>query len=152
MIQWQKKRMRMKQKFLEALTTVGGSIDNTRPIVSYCILSYVILLHYNSFLMLNLCLKYRNYFLHITNKNFLFLCHSVPESIFFVTLSLISKKFLGIFDRILSLHNFCAPVCFGAFPVVLDCGDSHSPCSPWTVAAGCLCSGLSERPRMASPQ
>ena len=118
----------------------------------YLIVSYpVILLHYNSVLMLNLCLKYRNYFLHRTNKNFLFPYHSVPESIFFVTLSLINKKSLGIFGRILSLHNFCAPKCFGAFPVVLDCGDSHSPCPLWTVAAGRLPSGLSERPQMALP-
>ena len=79
--------MRLKQRFLEMLTTVGGSIDTTHPIVSYCILSYVILFHYNPFLMLNLCFKYRNYFLHITNKNSLFPYHSVPESIFFVTLS-----------------------------------------------------------------
>lgn len=65
MIQGQKKRMRLKQKFLEMLTTVGGSIDTTHPTVSYCILSCVILFHYSSFLMLNLCFKYRNYFLHI---------------------------------------------------------------------------------------
>lgn len=113
MIQGQK-RMRLKQKFLEMLTTVGGSIDTTHPTVSYCIYPCVILFHYSSFLMLNLCFKYRNYFLHIIRIPYYHIIQYLSQS-FFVTLSRSVEKFLGIFDRILSLHNFCAPVRFGAF-------------------------------------